>query len=85
MRDYALSLACRARSLPAREGRGFDDLPLDVREQFAAALVTSLEPAQLLRALQCAVEGLLAEASDVRELAGKAEPDLRLLTASWSA
>src|SRR4051794_41080914 len=34
VRDYALSLACRARDLPAREGRGFDELPVDVRDGF---------------------------------------------------
>ena len=85
VRDYALSLACRARSLPAREGRGFDDLPADVREAFAAALVTSLEPAELLRALRCAIEALLEEAGDVRELATEAAPELRLLTATWPA
>jgi hypothetical protein len=83
VRDYALSLACRARSLPAREGRGFDDLPADVRERFVAALVTSLERAELLRALDSAIAALLHEATDVRELAAKAEPELRSLTASW--
>jgi hypothetical protein len=83
VRDYALSLACRSRSLPARHGRGFDDLPADVRDGFADALVSSLERDELLRALGSTITGLLREASDVRELATKVEPELRALTASW--
>jgi hypothetical protein len=84
VRDYALSLACRARGLPASEGRGFDDLPAGVRERFTTALVSSLEPEELLRALGVAVDGLLGEAAVVGELAARAEPELRALTASWT-
>ena len=51
VRDYALHLACRARGLPANEGRGFDDLPADVRARFTDALIVSLDRAELLRAL----------------------------------
>ncbi|MEP6812164.1 MAG: nucleotidyltransferase domain-containing protein [Actinomycetota bacterium] len=80
VRDYALSLACLARGLPAREGRGFDDLPADVRDRFAPALTRSLERDELLRALRVAIEGLLDEAG---ELARQAEPALRTLTARW--
>jgi len=80
VRDYALSLACRARDLPDREGRGFDDLPADVLSRFADTLVSAPERDELLRALACAVAGLLREADEVRELAAKVEPDLRLLT-----
>jgi hypothetical protein len=83
VRDYALSLACRARGLPASEGRGFDDLPSDVRARFAGAIASSLERDELLRALGSAIDGLLHEAGDVPELAAKAEPELRALTASW--
>lgn len=50
-RDYALSLACRRRGLPVAYGRGFDDLPADVRAGFVGALVTALERDELLRAL----------------------------------
>jgi hypothetical protein len=83
VRDYALSLACRARGLPASEGRGFDDLPSDVRARFAGAIASSLERDELLRALGSAIDGLLHEAGTVPELAAKAEPELRALTASW--
>jgi hypothetical protein len=83
LRDHALSLACRRRSLPARHGRGFDDLPADVRDGFADALVSSFEPDELLRALGSAIAGLLGETSEVGELATKSEPELRALIAGW--
>jgi hypothetical protein len=79
-RDYALSLACRRRGLAASYGRGFDDLPPDVRDSFKGALVTSLERDELLRALGYAIEGLLREVDEVQELAAKVEPQLRKLT-----
>lgn len=79
-RDYALSLACRRRGLPVHHGRGFDDLPSEVRDSFLGGLVTSLERDELLRALGCAIEGLLREVAEVQELAAKVEPQLRQLT-----
>lgn len=82
-RDYALSLACRRRSLPAYYGRGFDDLPPDVRAIFLGALVTSLERDELLRALGCAIKGLLHEVDEVQVLAAKVEPQLRQLMVAW--
>jgi hypothetical protein len=83
LRDYALSIACRRRGLPARYGRGFDDLPPDERGAFTNALATSLERDELLRALGCAIEGLLREVDEVLQLAAKVEPQLRMLTAAW--
>jgi hypothetical protein len=83
VRDYALSLACRRRDLPAREGRGFDDLPASVRDPFRSALATSLERDELLRALGCAIDGLLREVDEVQALAAKVEPQLRQLTRAW--
>jgi hypothetical protein len=83
VREYALGLACRSRGLPESQARGFDDLPPDVRARFTAAIVSSLDRDEVLRALGAAVAGLLSEAGDVRELAAKAEPELRALTASW--
>src|SRR5262249_9081107 len=64
LRDYALNLACLRRGLPANNGRGFDDLPADVRSIFMGTLVTSLERDELLRALTGAIEGLLHEADE---------------------
>jgi hypothetical protein len=85
IRDNALTLACRRRGLPASYARGFDELPPDVRSAFMDALVTSLEREELLRALHRAIEGLLQEMEEVRELAIKVEPQLRQLTAAWDS
>jgi len=85
VRDYALSLACRRRGLPALHGRGFDDLPPEIRDVFISALVTSLERDELLRALGCAIEGLLREADEVHDLAIKVEPLLHELTVVWDS
>jgi hypothetical protein len=82
-RDYALSLGCRRRDLPTFYGRGFDQLPPEVRNAFQCALVTSLERDELLRALGWAIEGLLREAEEARPLAIKVEPQLRQLAAAW--
>jgi hypothetical protein len=79
LRDFALSLACRRRGLPARYGRGYDDLPAEVRDAFRSTLVTSLERDELVRALREAVAGLMREAEEVRSFAERIEPDLREL------
>jgi hypothetical protein len=83
VRDTALALACRARSLPAAYGRGYDDLPADVRDAFDGALVRSLAREELLRALAAAVDGLLREAGEAADLATRVEPELRALTRAW--
>ena len=81
LRDYALTLACRRRGLPASYARGFDDLPADVRDRFTGALVRSLERGELLRAHRVAVAGLLHETDEAPELAAKVAPQLRVLAA----
>ena len=82
-RDYALSLACRRRGLPAVEGRGFDALPPEVRDSFRGTLVTALTRDELLRALGEAIDGLLREAEEVHEVAAKVEGQLRHLLEAW--
>ena len=82
-RDYALSLACRRRGLPAVYGRGFDDLPADVLEGFRGTLVTSLERGELMRALGAVIEGLLREAEEAPAMAAKVKPQLRQLLGDW--
>ncbi len=83
VRDYALSLACLRRDLPSYYGKGFDRLPPNVRAVFSDALVKSLTRDELLRALGCAIDGLLSEKGAVQDLAGKTEPQLRKLTTAW--
>ena len=82
-RDYALRAACRRRGLPIYNGRGFDDLPADIRDVFASSLVTSFEPEELLRALSCAIDGIFHEVEGVEKLASSIEPELRRLAVPW--
>jgi hypothetical protein len=58
-------------------------LPAAVHATFAGALVTSLERDVLLRALHCAIAGLLPESEEVQDLAAKVAPELHKLTADW--
>jgi len=83
VRDQALALACRLRDLEPAVGRGFDDLPSDVLAPMEAALVRSLERAELMRALNRAIDCLLAVADASRELATGIEGQLRDLTQEW--
>jgi hypothetical protein len=78
-RDYALSLACLRRGLPAVYGRGFDDLPREVRDGFQATLVGTLDRGELMRALAEVVEALLRESKDVPHLTPKVAAQLREL------
>lgn len=80
VRDQALALACRRHGLAVAHGRGFDDLPPEVLELFADALVRSLDPEELGRALSSAVAGLLRESSEAAELAASVEEQLRELS-----
>ena len=81
-RDLALSLACRRRGLEAVEARGYEQLPAEVLNRSEDALVRSVDREELLRALESAIDGLLAEADEVRELASKVEAQLRDLVAT---
>ena len=77
VRDQALALACLRRGLNGRYGRGYDDLPADVLD--GGMLVRALQKQDLLRALRIAVDSLLREAGDARELASKLDSGLRQL------
>ena len=76
VRDYALSLGCRRRGLPAQHGRGIDDLPEGVREIAVGALPRSLDREELRRSLSCAIDLLLGETEEVQELAERVRPQL---------
>jgi hypothetical protein len=87
VRDSGLHLACLRRGLPARNGRGFDDLPADVLAAFQGALARSLDREELLRALGVAISSLLREAAQTHELANlveKVEPQLGELLHPWN-
>jgi hypothetical protein len=54
-----------------------------VRDSFRGTLVTALSRGELLRALSEAIDGLLREAEEVKEVAAKVEPQLRQLLEAW--
>jgi hypothetical protein len=78
-RNQALALACHHRGLQTSYGRGFDDLPVEILEPFANALVGELSRDRILNVLGKTVDDLLFNSQDVRELASKLEPQLREL------
>lgn len=61
VRDHALALAALRHGLPAAQGRGFDQLPQEVKGAFDGALVRSLETEELRRAFRVATECLINE------------------------
>jgi hypothetical protein len=79
-RDHGLSIACVRLGLQAHYGKGFDDLPPDVLGAFDSSLVTSFDRAELLRALERVIEGLLLEAEAFPGLATAVGEQLRSLT-----
>lgn len=83
VRDYALSLACLHYGLSAYYGRGVDELPSDVLENFQNTLIVALEPDELLRALGCTIEGLLKVPNEAQRLMTRVEPQLRKLMVHW--
>jgi hypothetical protein len=78
VRDQALLLACRRRGLDGSYRR-FDELPPEVLEAFEGALVRSLEPEELRRALGCAISVLQRESEEAAELAAAVEDQLQAL------
>jgi hypothetical protein len=84
-RDYTLNLACLARGITASHGRGFDQLPPELREQVAVALVSSLSQDALLTALSATADILLSQRAAVPDLASRLEPQLRALASPWAA
>ena len=63
-RDQSLALACVRLGEKASYGRGIDHLPREVTEPFEDALVRSLEPEELRRALRVVTDGFLREAAE---------------------
>jgi hypothetical protein len=78
-RDEAFALACLGRGLETEHGSGLDELPSDVLARFDAALVRSLEPSELRRALAGTVAALLEEAGEARDAAERLELRLQEL------
>jgi hypothetical protein len=81
-RDYGMSLACVRRGLSAHHGRGFDDLPAELRDLLNEALVTSLEKKALLRALGRTIELLLQESAGMQGMPARIQSELLHLSAA---
>lgn len=82
VRDQALTLACHWLGLKTREGRGFDDLPPEVRQAYVCTLVARLDVEELRRALEAVIERLLREAADIPDLAARVRPMLAELVSA---
>jgi predicted nucleotidyltransferase len=76
VREQAFVLACRRHGLEPSHGRGYDDLPADVRAEFDAALVRALTRDELLRSLAAAIDVLRRQSDEVAALAAHVEQDL---------
>ena len=74
VRDNAMAIAAVGHGLPAAFGRGFDDLPAEVRARFEPALVGELSSDALRAGLERVTEALVAVAEPV-------VPDAERLTA----
>jgi len=82
VRDHVLGLAALRLGLPAVEGRGMDQLPLEITKPLEGALVRALDAGELSRAFAVAVAGLLSEVRAVDHLlAARLERPLAELTA----
>jgi hypothetical protein len=82
-RDQGLALACIRLGEKTSYARGIDRLPLEVTKPFEPALVASLEPGELRRALEAVAAAFLREVREVEpELAARLEGPLGELARS---
>jgi hypothetical protein len=80
LRDLVLALACARLGYPASYGKGAHLLPADLTEPLQAALVASLDPVELRRALAAAATALGEELDRAdSQLASRLLPLLREL------
>ncbi|HJW50161.1 MAG TPA: hypothetical protein VJ726_12155, partial [Candidatus Limnocylindria bacterium] len=85
MRDQALALACLRHGEDAREGRGLDMLPAEVRDRFASALMRDLTVDEIGRAFRAVTDLALEETRHVDAvLERRIEPVMTALAASWA-
>lgn len=61
MRNQVLALVCIRHGVSSVQGRGFDDLPDDLRRGFASCYPASLDRGELVRAFRVAMDALLNE------------------------
>ena len=81
MRDHVLALACLRHGLPAREGRGMDQLPGEVRSLLEESLVGRIEPGEIARAFRVVTTQLVTEIRCAdQDLATRLEPIILALS-----
>jgi hypothetical protein len=77
-RYYALTLACLQQGLETANGRGFDALPVEIKQLFSEALVSSLTKKDLLRALSKTLSDLLLISVRAKEIPAAAKLQQKL-------
>lgn len=83
-RDHVLALACLRHGLESAHARGCDRLPDEVAAALRDALVCSFDRAELMRALGCAIDGLIRESTELGEPGARMVRPLReLLREDW--
>ncbi|MFD2417764.1 hypothetical protein [Amycolatopsis pigmentata] len=82
LRNEALTLTSRREGVQEWYARGAHLLPANTRERYADALVRSLDPAELERALEAAISLLLDESDQAPEIASQVGSQLRALMKS---
>ncbi|GAA0925953.1 hypothetical protein [Virgisporangium aurantiacum] len=80
LRNETLALASRRAGVQDWHARGAHLLPPETRDRFADALVRSLDPAELDRALHAATGLLLDQSDEAPALAARVENQLRAIT-----
>lgn len=81
MREQVFTLACLRHGLPAYEGRGIDDLPLDVTEPLTEIFPRALNVSELKRAFRTTCDALLKEIAQAdSDLLERLAGPLRALT-----
>lgn len=78
-RDQSLSIACLANGLSPYQGRGFDQLPSGLLEEFHASLVGSVSKESLLEALGVVIACLLKNAKGAEVIASSLKQQLQEL------
>ncbi len=66
VRDRVLTLACLHHGLPARQARGYDDLPAETLARLDAAHVATIEAEALRQALAASVRALMIAGAEAR-------------------
>lgn len=76
LRERALAIACIKRGLKASYGRGFDDLPPELKTAFASTRASHIAAAELCAATARSIRLLVSEANELDERVPALQPTL---------